>query len=117
MSDLTTYYHNKTPAMSRRIITPYYDGPSKDFLESLTADMDQDGLASGGDGSQRKNKSKKRRSRQKSLSEEVEKVRSQKRDRQISVSSDISVKSEEESLDNILELLATSPEESGDTKV
>lgn len=117
MSDLTTYYHNKTPAMSRRIITPYYDGPSKDFLESLTADMDQDGLASGGDGSQRKNKSKKRRSRQKSLSEEVEKVRSQKRDRQISVSSDISVKSEEESLDNILELLATSPEESGDTKL
>lgn len=112
LADLTSYYHNKTKAMSRRIITPYFDGPSKDFLESLAAEMDREGPTLASEGSQKKNKSKKRRSRQKSLSEDFEKsaqIRLQKRDRQISVSSDISVKSEEESLDSILDLLATSP--------
>ncbi|XP_060067685.1 inhibitor of Bruton tyrosine kinase-like, partial [Ylistrum balloti] len=112
LAGLTVYYHNKTKAMSRRIITPYFDGPSKDFLECLAADMDSEGPTLTNEGSQKKNKSKKRRSRQKSLSEDLEKtaqIRSQKRDRQISVSSDHSVKSEEESLDNILNLLASSP--------
>ncbi|XP_033741198.1 inhibitor of Bruton tyrosine kinase-like [Pecten maximus] len=112
LAHLTTYYHNKTKAMSRRIVTPYFDGPSKDFLETLAAEMDREGPILTSEGSQKKNKSKKRRSRQKSLSEDLEKsaqIRSQKRDRQISVSSDHSVKSEEESLDNILNLLATSP--------
>lgn len=91
MEDLMTYYRQQVPAMCRRVITPWDEGPDKAYLEELVQipNMDESMDISG-----RKSK-KKRRSRNKSISEELDKS-FPSRQRQISISSDISVKSEDD---------------------
>ena len=86
--------------MSRRVITPFSDGPSKSFLEELTGEATQINDGSTGEFPGRKSKSRRRRSK-KSMSEEDGKKdevggRERRMDRQISVSSEKSVLSEEE---------------------
>ena len=78
--------------MCKRMTTPYNDGPSKEYLESLVSDKSK-----GEDVQIRKSKSKKRRSRNKSMSEEIEKAAEirRKTERHISIGS-MSGMSEEE---------------------
>jgi hypothetical protein len=90
--------------MSRRVITPFSDGPSKSFLEQLTDESSQINESLSGDSVSRKSKNRRRRSRMKSTSEDDGRRDSQtddgrrerKMDRQISVSSEKSVFSDEE---------------------
>lgn len=94
MEDLTRYYHRKVPCMSRRVITPFSDGPSKSFLEELTEDTSQINDSLTGESATRKSKTRRRRSR-KSVSEDDGR-RERKTDRQISISSEKSLLSDEE---------------------
>ncbi|XP_061171196.1 inhibitor of Bruton tyrosine kinase-like isoform X2 [Saccostrea echinata] len=118
MAELTRYYHNKVPSMSRRVITPFSDGPSKSFLEELTEDTSQitEGLM--GDSSGKKSKPKKRRNRVKSVSEDegwrdsrTDDRRERRTDRQISISSEKSLASDEEEEQKLAEL-TSKPSES-----
>jgi len=101
------YYKDNIPSMSHRVITPSSEGPSREFLEVVANSIDQ--VNPTVEYFSKKTKQKKRRSRQKSISEEIEKKSSFSRDRQISVCSDTSLISEDETMDNILDMLATSP--------
>lgn len=103
--------------MSRRVITPYDEGPTKDFLESLTADLgdSSDPNTAGAPQDQKKGKAKRKRHRTKSSADEGDKghERGPRKgsesepgpermglrkgsERQMSVSSDISLMSEED---------------------
>ncbi|XP_056015291.1 inhibitor of Bruton tyrosine kinase-like isoform X2 [Ostrea edulis] len=111
MAELTRYYHDKVPCMSRRVITPFSDGPSKSFVEELT-ESSQINESLSGDSTVRKSKNRRRRSRMKSTSEDDGRRDSQsdevsrrerKIDRQISVSSEKSLFSDEEDEKPIME--------------
>lgn len=80
--------------MSRRVITPFSDGPSKSFLEELAGDTSQINDSLTGESATRKSKTRRRRSR-KSVSEDDGR-RERKTDRQISISSEKSLLSDEE---------------------
>ncbi|KAJ8314789.1 hypothetical protein KUTeg_006939 [Tegillarca granosa] len=115
MSDLTDYYQEKILAMSRRKITPYFDGPNKTFLEELACIVNQDENPHVENVS--KKSRRKRRSRTKSVSDETDKsgndsFQGNRRtsERQISISSDTSIISEEDLME-IDNMLATSPVE------
>lgn len=115
MSDLTDYYQEKIPAMSTRKITPYFDGPNKTFLEELACIVNQDENPHVENVS--KKSRRKRRSRTKSVSDETDKSGNdsfqgnrQTSERQISISSDTSIISEEDLME-IDNMLATSPVE------
>ncbi|XP_076077944.1 inhibitor of Bruton tyrosine kinase-like [Mytilus galloprovincialis] len=92
IGDLMSYYREQVPVMCRRIITPWDEGPDKAYLEEIAQGPK---MEDNFETPTRKSKSKKRRSRNKSMSEEVDKSGSL-RQRQISISSDISVKSDDE---------------------
>lgn len=88
--------------MARRVITPYDESPDKAFLEYIASQAKDDS-----ENTQvralldaKKNKSKKKRNRTKSSTEEQERghERGQRRmsERHLSVSSDISVRSDED---------------------
>lgn len=103
--------------MSRRVITPYDEGPSREFLESLAAESldTSEHAPSGTSFEMKKSKSRKKRHRTKSSADEADKgtergprklsesekgldKRGSRRmsERQLSVSSDVSVKSDED---------------------
>ncbi|CAC5394250.1 unnamed protein product [Mytilus coruscus] len=92
MEDLMSYYREQVPVMCRRIITPWDEGPDKAYLEEIAQGPKMEDSF---ETPARKSKSKKRRSRNKSMSEELDKSVTL-RQRQISISSDISVKSDDE---------------------
>ncbi|KAK3098977.1 hypothetical protein FSP39_024899 [Pinctada imbricata] len=96
MASLTSYYREKVPGMCRRQITPYAEGPSRDFIQSLVSDGSKpESVAT--EGSSKKSKSKKKRNRQKSVCEDGEKVSEGRRrtERQVSVSSVTSLVSDD----------------------
>ncbi|KAH3735613.1 hypothetical protein DPMN_042148 [Dreissena polymorpha] len=75
IAELSSYYRNIIPNMSRRQITPYDEGPSRDYLQYLASEM-QDSIdyhPLGTSLENRKVKAKKKRSRNKSGMEETEK--------------------------------------------
>ena len=89
--------------MSCRVITPWSEGPDADFLATLTADFDIQLTPKSRDSVSKKVKAKRRQTRTKSTSEEAPPSGGGKlsqvtlmTERQISVSSDVSAKSEEE---------------------
>lgn len=96
MEDLTRYYHSKVPCMSRRVITPFSDGPSKSFLEELTEDTSQISDSLTGESVTRKSKTRRRRSRKSMSEDDGRRERDRKMDRQISISSEKSLLSDEE---------------------
>lgn len=102
MQELTDYYRGSLAAMSRRFITPWSEGPDRDFLAALTADLGSEHVPSTTP-STKKSKPKRRQGRTKSTSEESPSAGSGKlsttpcgAERQISISSDISIKSEDD---------------------
>ncbi|KAL3883749.1 hypothetical protein ACJMK2_029983 [Sinanodonta woodiana] len=112
LSDLTTYYRNSIPRMSSRIITPYNVGPDKAFLESL-ADQDEDQSTTGTSelSIPKKPKTKRKRQKSRSVFEEGDKGSRSihtKTERQVSVSSDVCLKSDED-LTELMDSLSTSP--------
>ncbi|KAK3580483.1 hypothetical protein CHS0354_001084 [Potamilus streckersoni] len=112
LSDLTTYYRNSIPSMSSRIITPYNEGPDKAFLEFLAdQDEDQSNTETSELSMPKKPKAKRKRQKSRSFSEEGEKgslfIHS-KTERHVSVSSDVSFKSDED-LTELMDSLSTSP--------
>ena len=89
--------------MSCRVITPWSEGPDADFLATLTADFDIQLTPKSRDSVSKKVKAKRRQTRTKSTGEEAPPSGGGKlsqatlmAERQISVSSDVSAKSEEE---------------------
>lgn len=93
MDDLISYYKKQVSAMCRRVITPWDEYPSKAYLEELAEIPDAEESI---EIPARKSKSKKRRSRNKSTSEELDKsYPSYSRQQQISISSDVSIKSDD----------------------
>lgn len=89
--------------MSCRVITPWSEGPDADFLATLTADFDIQLTPKSRDSVSKKVKAKRRQTRTKSTSEEAPPSGGGKlsqatlmAERQMSVSSDVSAKSEEE---------------------
>ena len=88
--------------MSRRLITPYDESPEKAYLEYLASQTNEDSenAVTGATFEPKKSKSKRKRNRTKSSTEETERdtERGQRRisERLLSVSSDISIKSDED---------------------
>lgn len=82
--------------MSRRVITPFSDGPSKSFLEELTEDTSQISNSLTGESVTRKSKTRRRRSRKSMSEDDGRRERDRKMDRQISISSEKSLLSDEE---------------------
>jgi hypothetical protein len=104
MDDLMSYYKKQVSAMCRRVITPWDEYPNKVYLEELAEIPDTEESI---EIPARKSKSKKRRSRNKSTSEELDKsYPSYSRQQQVSISSDVSIKSD----DDVTEIdIASSP--------
>ncbi|KAK7483280.1 hypothetical protein BaRGS_00025447 [Batillaria attramentaria] len=103
MQELTDYYRGSISAMSRRFITPWSDGPDHDFLAALTAEFDSEHVHSVREPPVKKPKSKRRQGRTKSTSEDPPSSGPVKSpaaprgaERQISVSSDVSIRSEDD---------------------
>ncbi|KAK6170183.1 hypothetical protein SNE40_018638 [Patella caerulea] len=96
---LTTYYRQLIPSMSKRIITPYSEGPTREYLSYLANNYNEDQQAVLCDVVPRKSKE---RSRSKSESDPPVKkaVNKKRKERQLSVCSDMSNKSEDG--DNIM---------------
>ena len=96
--------------MSRRVITPFDEGPEKWYLESLVKE-EPTLTPLGGSLDPKKQKSKRKRQRTKSSNEEYEgkghASHGPRRgsERQLSISSDISAKSEED-LADVIEILS-----------
>lgn len=90
--------------MCRRLITPYDEGPGREYLKALAADYCEEEEEHGaGDSVKKKPKPKKKRTRQKSVGEAeasagscVTSLFGRRANRQTSVSSETSVKSEED---------------------
>ena len=106
--------------MSRRVITPFDEGPEKWYLESLVTE-EPHLTPLGTPIEPKKQKSKRKRQRTKSSTENYE-VKGQGlhgprrgSERQLSVSSDISVKSDEE-LADVIEGLSMEESSEGRTK-
>lgn len=93
--------------MSRRLITPYDEGPDKAYLEFLASQTsdDSENTVTGAIYEQKKGKSKRKRNRTRSSTEEQEKgpERGQRRvsERLLSISSDVSIKSDNDTADNL----------------
>ncbi|KAL4233187.1 hypothetical protein ACF0H5_007871 [Mactra antiquata] len=75
IDELTRYYRDAIPNMSRRMITPYDEGPEKSYLEYLASinNEDSEHPVYGVTSEQKKGKSKRKRNRTKSSTEEQEK--------------------------------------------
>lgn len=98
----------KIPAMSRRMITPWSEGPEKEYLSALCAEFSSEHALTSREPSNKKNKPRRRQNRTRSISEETQAPPSgvgklpqlpspvEVIERQISVSSEVSVHSEEE---------------------
>ena len=89
--------------MSCRVITPWSDGPDHNTLAALTAEFDAEQIPKSRDSVGKKPKAKRRQARTKSSSEEVPLGSGENvgqaafaTERQISVSSDVSIKSEDD---------------------
>ncbi|XP_025096853.1 inhibitor of Bruton tyrosine kinase-like isoform X2 [Pomacea canaliculata] len=108
MQDLSNYYRSAIPAMSRRMITPWSEGPEKEYLSALCAEFSSEHALTSREPSNKKNKPRRRQNRTRSISEETQAPPSgvgklpqlpspvEVIERQISVSSEVSVHSEEE---------------------
>ncbi|XP_041354992.1 inhibitor of Bruton tyrosine kinase-like isoform X2 [Gigantopelta aegis] len=89
IGELKEYYRNLIPGMARRLVTPFDESPSRDYLESLPSCCHDNSVTPGYE--QLSRKKKKRRSRTQSVTEDVDRSDGAAVERQISVSSDISI--------------------------
>ncbi|KAK7108349.1 inhibitor of Bruton tyrosine kinase-like [Littorina saxatilis] len=104
MQELTDYYKSSVDRMSSRIITPWSHGPDSDFLAALTAEFEAEPSSKPRDSTSKKTKSRRRQTRTKSASEDTPPAGGGSKpsastlmaERRISISSDISAKSEED---------------------
>lgn len=96
-------FYVQVGGMSCRVITPWSEGPDPDFLAMLSADFNTQLTPKSRDSVSKKAKAKRRQSRTKSTSEEAPPSGGGKpsqatlmAERQVSVSSDVSARSEED---------------------